>query len=91
MLVSTNGYGIFWNNASASKANNRFVHVLYLTASVADQIDYYFLGGPEPDQIIAHFRELTGDAPMFGRWAYGFWQCKNKYESQAELEAVAAK
>ena len=91
LLVSTNGYGIFWNNASASKANNRFVHVLYLTASVADQIDYYFLGGPEPDQIIAHFRELTGDAPMFGRWAYGFWQCKNKYESQAELEAVAAK
>jgi len=91
LLVSTNGYGIFWNNASASKVNNRFVHVLYVTASVADQIDYYFLLGPEPDQIIAHYRELTGDAPMFGRWAYGFWQCKNKYESQQEIEAVAQK
>ena len=91
LLVSTNGYGIFWNNASRSRVNNRFVHMLYLTADVADQIDYYFLAGPEPDAVIAHYRELTGDAPMFGRWAYGFWQCKNKYESQAELEGVAAK
>ena len=73
LLVSSNGYGIFWNNPSRSQVNNRFVHMLYLTAEVADQVDYYFLAGPEPDQIVAHYRELTGDAPMFGRWAYGFW------------------
>jgi alpha-D-xyloside xylohydrolase len=91
LLVSTNGYGIFWNNPSRSRVNNRFVHMLYLSAEVADQVDYYFLAGPEPDDIIGHYRELTGDAPMFGRWAYGFWQCKNKYQSQVELEAVAAK
>ena len=91
LLVSSNGYGIFWNNPSRSKVNNRFIHMLYLSAEVADKVDYYFLAGPEPDSIVAHYRELTGDAPMFGRWAYGFWQCKNKYESQAELEAVAAK
>jgi alpha-D-xyloside xylohydrolase len=91
LLVSTNGYGIFWNNPSRSRFNNRFVHMLYWSAEVADQIDYYFLAGPEPDQIVAHYRELTGDAPMFGRWAYGFWQCKNKYQSQKELEDVAAK
>jgi alpha-D-xyloside xylohydrolase len=91
LLVSSNGYGIFWNNPSRSQVNNRFVHMLYLTAEVADKVDYYFLAGPEPDAIVAHYRELTGDAPMFGRWAYGFWQCKNKYESQKELEAIAAK
>ena len=44
-----------------------------------------------PDQIIGHYRELTGEVPLFGRWAYGFWQCKNKYQSQAEIEGVAAK
>jgi alpha-D-xyloside xylohydrolase len=91
LLVSTNGYGIFWNNPSRSRVNNRFIHMLYLSAEVADRIDYYFLYGPEPDQIVAHYRELTGDAPMFGRWAYGFWQCKNKYQSQQDLESVAAK
>jgi len=28
---------------------------------------------------------------MFGKWAYGFWQCKNKYKTQEELLAVAHK
>ena len=91
LLVSTNGYGIFWNNASRSEMNNRFVHAMYLSAEVADRIDYYFIYGPEPDQIIGRYRELTGEVPLFGRWAYGFWQCKNKYESQEEIEGVAAK
>jgi alpha-D-xyloside xylohydrolase len=91
LLVSTNGFGIFWNNSSRSRMNNRFVHALYLSAEVADKVDYYFLYGPQPDQIVAGYRELTGEVPMFGRWAYGFWQCKNKYESQQELETVASK
>jgi alpha-D-xyloside xylohydrolase len=91
LLVSTNGYGIFWNNSSRSLVNNRFVHSLYISAEVADRIDYYFMYGPDADQIIGHYRELTGEVPLFGRWAYGFWQCKNKYQSQAEIEGVAAK
>jgi len=91
LLVSTNGYGIFWNIPSRSRVNNRFVHMLYLSAEVADRVDYYFIYGPDADQIIGHYRELTGEVPLFGRWAYGFWQCKNKYQSQKEIEAVAAK
>jgi alpha-D-xyloside xylohydrolase len=91
LLVSTNGYGIFWNNPSRSRVNNRFVHALYLSAEVADRVDYYFIYGPDADRIVGRYRELTGEVPLFGRWAYGFWQCKNKYESQQELETVAAK
>jgi alpha-D-xyloside xylohydrolase len=91
LLVSTNGYGIFWNNPSRSVVNNRFVHWLYMSGEVADRVDYYFIYGPEADQVISHYRELTGEVPLFARWAYGFWQCKNKYQSQAEIEGVAAK
>ena len=91
LLVSSNGYGVFWNNPSRAVVDNKFVHSLYITAEVADRIDYYFLYGPDADQIIGNYRELTGVVPLFGRWAYGFWQCKNKYQSQAEIEGVAAK
>src|SRR5262249_8850136 len=77
LMVSSKGYGIFWNNMSRSRFNNRFANYLYLTSEVADVIDYYFLYGPELDKVIAGYRELTGQAPMFGKWAYGFWQCKN--------------
>jgi alpha-D-xyloside xylohydrolase len=91
MFLSSRGYGIFWNNSSRSRFNNRFPHSLYLSSEVADSVDYYFLYGPEFDRIIAAYRELTGAVPLFGKWAYGFWQCKNKYESQAEILDVAHK
>ncbi len=91
MLLSSNGYGIFWNNGSRSRMNNRFVHALYLTSEVADAVDYYFIYGPDFDKIVASYRELTGAAPLFGKWAYGYWQCKNRYDSQHELTGIAQK
>jgi alpha-D-xyloside xylohydrolase len=90
-FVSSNGYGILWNNASQSRFNNRFLHALYLSSDVAGTIDYYFLYGPDFDRIIAGYRDLTGPAPLFGKWAYGFWQCKNRYTSQDEILGVAHK
>ena len=90
-LVSSNGYGIYWNNDSRSRFNNRFANYMYISSEVADDIDYYFLYGPDLDKVIAGYRELTGQAPMFGKWAYGFWQCKNRYKSQQEILGVAQK
>jgi alpha-D-xyloside xylohydrolase len=90
-LLSSNGYGIFWNNGSRSRFNNRFVHAFYLSSEVSDAMDYYFFYGPNFDSLIADYRELTGAAPLFGKWAYGYWQCKNRYDSQQELLAVAQK
>jgi len=91
LLLSSNGYGIFWNNGSRSWFNNRFVHAFYMSSEVADSMDYYFFYGPDFDRLIADYRELTGAAPLFGKWAYGYWQCKNRYDSQAELLAIAQK
>jgi len=91
LMLSSKGYGIFWNNDSRSRFNNRFANYLYISSEVADVIDYYFIYGPDFDKIIAGYRELTGQAPMFGKWAYGFWQCKNRYKSQDEILGVAKK
>jgi len=90
-LVSSNGYGIFWNNDSRSRFNNRFANYLYISSEVADVIDYYFFYGPDLDKVIAGYRALTGQAPLYGKWAYGFWQCKNRYKSQDEILGVARK
>jgi alpha-D-xyloside xylohydrolase len=91
LLLSSKGYGIFWNNGSRTRFNNRFVHALYISSEVADSIDYYFIYGPDFDKIVASYRELTGQAPLFGKWAYGYWQCKNRYDSKQELESIAKK
>jgi alpha-D-xyloside xylohydrolase len=90
-FLSTAGYGILWNSASTSAFDNRFPNELKLTAEAAASIDYYVLYGPEPDEIIHHYRDLTGHVPMFPRWAYGLFQSKDRYKSQSELLGIAAK
>ncbi|MBV8902089.1 MAG: DUF4968 domain-containing protein, partial [Acidobacteriia bacterium] len=91
LLVSSNGSAILWNTASRSWFDDRFPTELKLTADAADAIDYYFLYGPEIDSLIHQYRELTGHAPLFGKWAYGFIQSKDRYKSAKELLDVAAK
>jgi alpha-D-xyloside xylohydrolase len=59
------------------------------TSEVGDQIDYYVLFGPEMDQIVGAYRDATGQAPMYGKWAYGLWQCKERYKTQQELLDIA--
>ncbi len=88
-FISSHGYGFFWNNASFSRFNDRFVQHLFIDGNVADTVDYYFMYGPSMDKVISEYRDLTGQAPLFGKWAYGFWQCKNRYESQDEVLRVA--
>jgi len=91
LLVSSNGSAILWNTASRSWFDNRFATELKLTADAADAIDYYFLYGPDLDAVIHQYRELTGHVPLFGKWAYGFFQSKDRYRSAQELLDVAAK
>ena len=88
VLVSTKGYGIFWDNYSKTIfADNRESTSFW--SEVADNIDYYFLFGPTMDQVIAGYRNLTGNAPMYGKWAYGYWQSKEHYATRDELLGIA--
>ena len=89
LLVSTKGYGLFWNSAAVSYYDNRFPSEMRLTADSADAIDYYFFYGPELDQVVHQYRNLTGHAPLFGEWAYGFFQSKDRYRSDEELLRIA--
>lgn len=89
LMVSTQGYGFFWNTAAKSWFDNRFPSQMRVSAEAAHAIDYYFIYGPEMDQIIHQYREMTGRAPLFPKWAYGFFQSKDRYKSAAELLSVA--
>jgi alpha-D-xyloside xylohydrolase len=88
VLVSSYGYGLFWDNPSMTEVNIG-IHgkesVVNWTSEVGKAVDYYFLFGPTADQIIRSYRQLTGDAPLMGKWVWGFWQSKEHYSSQKEL------
>ncbi len=51
----------------------------------AKLIDYIVFYGPSADSVIAMYRNLSGNVPMLPRWAYGFWQCRERYTSGANL------
>ncbi|MDM8161537.1 glycoside hydrolase family 31 protein [Labilibaculum sp. K2S] len=51
----------------------------------AKKLDYIVFYGPSADEVIASYRKLSGKAPLFPKWAYGFWQCRERYISSKHL------
>jgi alpha-D-xyloside xylohydrolase len=92
VLLSTQGYGLLWDNYSASNFygaegdNTRFKYV----SESGKMVDYYFFYGPNFDHIIDLYRTATGKAPMFPKWSFGLFQSQDRYLSQNEVLGVAA-
>lgn len=87
MLVSTQGYGILVDCYSLMTFHDD-EQGSAIWCDMQDALDFYFLYGPEFDQIIQGFRSLTGKVPMLPRWAFGYLQSKERYMSQEELLAI---
>jgi alpha-D-xyloside xylohydrolase len=87
ILLSTRGYGIVLDNYSWMTFHDD-AFGSYLWADISDELDFYFIYGPGFDQIVKGIRKLTGKAPMLPRWAFGYIQSKERYQSQDELIAV---
>jgi alpha-D-xyloside xylohydrolase len=87
-LVSTGGYGILWDNASKTVFEDNSSGAS-LWSDIGDNIDYYLIRGKDMDEVIAGYRDLTGPAPMYGKWAYGYWQSKEHYHTRDDLMRVA--
>jgi len=90
VLLSTKGYGLMWDNYSASNfygaeaGNTKFKYV----SESGKQVDYYFFYGPNFDQVINLYRTATGKAPMFAKWVFGLFQSQDRYMSQDEVLSV---
>ena len=90
VMLSTDGYGLLWDNYSASNfyggqdANTKYKYV----SESGKQVDYYFFYGPDFDHIIDSYRIASGKAPMYGKWAFGLFQSQDRYMSEAEILTV---
>lgn len=88
-LVSTRGYGLLWNQGSASRFSDGPLGT-WFEAEASRGIEYVVVAGDSPLEAIAGYRELTGRAPLFPRWAFGFWQSRERYRTAEELVGAAA-
>ncbi|MDD4991267.1 MAG: glycoside hydrolase family 31 protein [Paludibacter sp.] len=54
-------------------------------SEMGKQLDYYFIRGNNPDQVISGYRSVTGKAQIMPKWAMGFWQSRERYKTQDDL------
>ena len=88
-MVTNKGYGIVWDNPSALKVMPGLHNTTQWQSEVGERISFFVITGDTTDQLYAGYARLTGATPLPPKAAFGLIQSKARYESQAELMAVA--
>lgn len=52
-------------------------------------LDYYFIYGPTPKQVVEGYAYLTGKPPLPPLWALGFQQSRYSYTPESQLREIA--
>ncbi len=60
-------------------------HAVAFASEAGTGMNYYFIASDSMDGVIGGYRRLTGQAPLMPKWAYGYWQSRQRYTTQAEL------
>lgn len=89
-IQSIKGYGVFWDNYSPTTFTDNSMETAFDSQS-GQCADYYFIYGGNADNVVRGMRELTGQVQMNALWTYGFWQSRERYQSQEELVGVVKK
>jgi len=58
---------------------------LRFASEAGTALNYYFIAADSMQGVIGGYYHLTGKPPMMPKWAYGFWQSRQRYQTQAQL------
>ncbi len=83
-LVSDKNYGILLSTQSLFLFSEGEEGAFLQTEADA-YLDYYFLFGEDLFAVEKSYRRITGKAAMLPLWAYGYIQCKERYQTQKEI------
>ncbi|MES2325532.1 MAG: glycoside hydrolase family 31 protein [Pseudomonadota bacterium] len=88
-MVSSKGYGIVWDNPSAT----RFVAAINghtsFQSNVGERVSFFVITGSTPQEMYSGYARVTGKTPIPPKAAFGLIQSKARYESQQEVLRVA--
>ncbi len=89
-VQSSRGYGLFFHTPAAVTMQLGAPSARAALVSVdEDMLDLFVIFGATPKDMLTEYTRLTGRATMPPRWAFGTWLSRCRYESRAEVEAVA--
>ena len=88
-MVSSKGYGIVWDNPSATRFIAAVNGSTSFQSEVGERVSFFVIAGAEPKALYGAYARLTGKTPIPPKAAFGLIQSKARYESQAEVLRVA--
>lgn len=86
-LLSNKNYGLLLATGSPAIFQDT-EYGSYLQTEADVQMDFYFIHGTSYAEIIRNYRRLTGKAVMLPKWAFGYMQSQERFETQEELVQV---
>ncbi|HTR43637.1 MAG TPA: glycoside hydrolase family 31 protein [Pseudomonadales bacterium] len=83
-------HGIFLDNTWRSFFDVGHDHPGLLTFGAAGgDMDYYFINGPDPKDVIERYTALTGRMPLPPLWSLGYNQCRYSYYPESRVRQLA--
>ena len=83
-------HGIFLDNTWRSYFDIGHEQTGLLTFGAdGGDLDYYFINGPDPKQVIERYTALTGRTPLPPLWSLGYNQCRWSYYPESRVRLLA--
>src|SRR5579862_1151251 len=83
-------YGIFLDNTWRTWFDfGKSARDAYSFGAEGGPLDYYFIYGPTPKQVVENYAYLTGRPPLPPLWALGFQQSRYSYTPESQIRDIA--
>ncbi len=90
VLRQGRAHGIFLDNTFRSSFDVGHTSPGVLSFGVeGGELDYYFIDGPTPKDVIRRYTDLTGRMPLPPLWALGYHQCRWSYYPDSQVRFIA--
>jgi alpha-D-xyloside xylohydrolase len=72
--LSSKGYGLFVNSTDKVEYEIATEDVEGVRFTVpGNELDYYFVYGPTPKEVLTNYTAITGRTPIIPKWSLGLW------------------
>lgn len=89
-LLHGRAYGVFLDNTYRTNFDfGKESPDFFSFASTGGELNYYFIAGPEPKQVIERYTTLTGRTPLPPLYTLGYQQCRFSYYPESRVREIA--
>jgi len=89
LVISSRGFGLFFHHHSKITYELGIPALQTAAIRVGDPyLDYFFIYGPSPKEIIQRYTELTGHATVPPQWSFGLWFSRCMYRNREQVEGI---